>query len=129
MRLQLLSDLHLESEEFVPCPAPGADLLVLAGDIDSGWDALERFARWPVPVLFVAGNHEFDRRDVTEAWPALRARCVAFGITLLEREQLTLTDHTGRRIRFVGTIRWCDFEFLGDAERERCQRAPATSSM
>ena len=35
MRLQLLSDLHLETEVFEPRPAPGAELLVLAGDIDS----------------------------------------------------------------------------------------------
>ena len=36
MKLQLLSDLHLESHpRFVPEPAPGADLLVLAGDIGS----------------------------------------------------------------------------------------------
>jgi hypothetical protein len=48
MRLQLLSDLHLESEAFDPEPAPDAELLVLAGDIDSTWAGLERFARWPV---------------------------------------------------------------------------------
>jgi hypothetical protein len=41
MLLQLLSDLHLESEAFDPEPAPGAELLVLGGDIDSSWAALE----------------------------------------------------------------------------------------
>ena len=36
MKLQLLSDLHLESNPgFAPEPAPDADLLVLAGDIGS----------------------------------------------------------------------------------------------
>ena len=35
MRLQLLSDLHLETEAFDPQPAPDADVLILAGDIDS----------------------------------------------------------------------------------------------
>ena len=70
MRLQLLSDLHLETEAFTPQPAPQAELLVLAGDIDSSWAALERFASWPNPVLFVAGNHEFDRRELNTAWPA-----------------------------------------------------------
>ena len=36
MKIQLLSDLHLESHpHFVPEAAPGADLLVLAGDIGS----------------------------------------------------------------------------------------------
>ena len=68
--MQLLSDLHLETETFVPQPAPGAELLVLAGDIDATWARLDLFANWPVPVLMVAGNHEFDGREVDEAWPA-----------------------------------------------------------
>ncbi len=123
MRLQLLSDLHLETETFDPRPAPGAELLVLAGDIDRSWDGLARFAGWPVPVIFVAGNHEFDERDLDEAWPALRARCAALGLRLLEREALVLTDVQGRRIRFLGTVRWCDFDLFGPARRERAERA------
>jgi hypothetical protein len=123
MRLQLLSDLHLESEDVVPAPAPGAEALVLAGDIDSSWDGLAAFAGWPVPVLYVAGNHEFDRRELREAWPALRSRCESLGIRLLERESVTLTGADGRRIRFVGTVRWSDFDLLGAVERERCLRA------
>jgi hypothetical protein len=51
MKIQLLSDLHLESEDFEPEPHPDAELLVLAGDIDSSWQGYERFAGWPVPVL------------------------------------------------------------------------------
>ncbi len=85
MRLQLLSDLHLETEQFDPEPAAGAELLVLAGDIDSHWRGLERFAGWPQPVVFVAGNHEFDSRDLDAALPALRRRCGDLGITMLER--------------------------------------------
>lgn len=34
MLFQLLSDLHLETEDFQPTPAPGAELLVVAGDVD-----------------------------------------------------------------------------------------------
>ncbi|HEU4458623.1 MAG TPA: metallophosphoesterase [Methylibium sp.] len=123
MRLQLLSDLHLETEVFEPAPAPGAELLVLAGDIDSRWDALERFAGWPQPVLMVAGNHEFDRREWNDAWPQLRARCTRLGIRLLERESCVLADRGGRRIRFVGTTRWSDFDLFGPEERERAVRA------
>lgn len=123
MRLQLLSDLHLETERFEPQPAAGAELLVLAGDIDSSWLGLERFAGWPVPVLFVAGNHEFDRRELNTSWPALRERCTALGFRLLEREECLLTGDDGRRIRFVATTRWCDFGLFGEARRERSQRA------
>jgi hypothetical protein len=36
MKIQLLSDLHLEAHpHFTPEPAPAADVLVLAGDIGS----------------------------------------------------------------------------------------------
>ncbi len=123
MRLQLLSDLHLETEAFDPEPASGAELLVLAGDVDSSWAGLERFRGWPVPVIFVAGNHEFDGRELTHAWPALRERCSALGLTLLECESVVLTSAQGRRVRFVGTTRWCDFDLFGSDGRERAMRA------
>ncbi len=125
MRLQLLSDLHLETEPFDPEPAPGAELLVLAGDIDSRWTGYERFAGWPVPVIVVAGNHEFDGRELDEAWPAFRAHCAALGFTLLECQTLLLAGDDGRRVRFVGTVRWSDFDVFGEAGRERALRAGA----
>jgi hypothetical protein len=123
MRLQLLSDLHLETEVFEPRPAPGAELLVLAGDIDSTWRELDRFAGWPVPVIFVAGNHEFDQRELDDAWPALRACCDMVGITLLEKQSCIRTDAQGRRIRFVATTRWSDFDLFGAAQQARAMRA------
>jgi hypothetical protein len=123
MKIQLLSDLHLETEVFAPVPHPHADLLMLAGDIDSTWRALDRFAGWPQPVLFVAGNHEFDGRELDHAWPALRERCSRFGITLLERESVVLDESDGRRIRFVGTVRWCDFNAFGPSRLASALRA------
>jgi DNA repair exonuclease SbcCD nuclease subunit len=123
MRLQLLSDLHLESEPFDPEPAANAEVLVLGGDIDSSWAGLSRFRDWPVPVLCVAGNHEFDRRELNDAWPALAEHCARLGIRLLERESLVLTDSRGRRIRFVATIRWPDFDAFGAAQRAKAMRA------
>ena len=123
MRLQLLSDLHLETERFEPEPARDAELLLLAGDIDSGWSGLERFRDWPVPVLFVAGNHEYDGREVTRATSMLRERCATLGIRMLECESLVVADRAGRRIRFVATTRWCDFDLFGAAGRVRAMRA------
>ncbi|MFL6663318.1 MAG: metallophosphoesterase [Rhizobacter sp.] len=123
MRLQIISDLHLETEDFEPRPAPHAELLVLAGDIDSSWAGFDRFRGWPVPVVFVAGNHEFDDRDIDDTWPALRERCLHLGWHLLERERLIVTGNDGRRIRLVGTTRWCDFELFGNPHDERVLRA------
>ena len=123
MKLQILSDLHLESETFDPEPAAGAELLVLAGDIDTRWAALERFRGWPVPVLMVAGNHEFDGRDLGHAWGPLRAACEASGIQLLQRQETVLTSPAGRRVRFLGATRWSDFDLFGERGRPKAERA------
>lgn len=124
MKLQLYSDLHLESETFDPAPAPGAELLILAGDIDRHWAGYERFTGWPVPVYVVAGNHEFDGRDVDSALPALRAHCARLGLHLLERESRILPATAGAPVwRLLGTTRWADFDGCGVATRERAMRA------
>jgi Calcineurin-like phosphoesterase len=136
MRLQLLSDLHLESHpHWTPTPAPGVDLLVLAGDIGSYQNGsslldedfgLARFSPhhgWPTPVLFVPGNHEYDALDFDAAHLRLQACCKRLGITWLERETLVLQrpahDSAGAgEVRFIGTTLWTDFDALalqGDA--------------
>jgi hypothetical protein len=124
MNIQLLSDLHLESHpDFQAEPAPGADLLVLAGDIGSyqggsllaaRGDAdfgLARFSPvrgWPTPVLFIPGNHEYDGLDFDEAHVRLRDTCDRLGLIWLEREIVVLGG-----VRFVGTTLWSDFDALG----------------
>jgi DNA repair exonuclease SbcCD nuclease subunit len=128
MHLQLVSDLHLEVHpHYCPQPAPGAQLLVLAGDIGSyqvgsllaGNDfGLERFSPklgWPVPVLYVPGNHEYDNLDFDEAHARLRETCDRLGITWLEREVVTMG-----RLRFVGTTLWADFDALA-TDRDRAE--------
>ncbi len=125
MKLQLYSDLHLETETFDPQPAPGAELLVLAGDIDSRWDAYARFAGWPVPVLVVAGNHEYDGRELNAVVPALREHCARFGLRLLHRESTVFTAASGQRWRVLGATRWSDFDLFGPAQRPRAERAAA----
>ena len=123
MNIQILSDLHLETEVFQPEPAPGADVLVVAGDVDSTWQGLSLFANWPVPVLYVPGNHEFDQRDVDEALAGLRTRCAELGLIMLERDHCILNAPDGRRVRFVGTTRWSDFDLFGEQHRPKAMRA------
>ena len=125
MRLQLLSDLHLETEHYLPVPANGAEALVLAGDVDTSWRGLELFRDWPVPVLFVPGNHEYDGRDIDLARAELRGRARDLGFIVLDDDEQLLTDAEGRRVRFVGSTRWSDFDLFGAAQRERAMRAAA----
>ncbi|MEJ6004822.1 metallophosphoesterase [Paucibacter sp. AS339] len=123
MLVQLLSDLHMETEAFEPEVAPGAELLILAGDVDSSWQGLHRFRDWPVPVIFVPGNHEYDGRDIDAARAGLRALADELGFIMLDNATCVRLDAQGRRVRFVGSTRWSDFDVFGPAERERAMRA------
>ena len=129
MNIQLLSDLHLESNpHFRAIPARGADVLVLAGDIGSYQEGsqlsrlgiadfgLAKFsplpvsqggAAWPTPVLFVPGNHEYDGLEFDDAHARLKATCQRLGLTWLERETVVLDG-----VRFVGSTLWTDFDAL-----------------
>lgn len=123
MKIQLLSDLHLEQNPgFSPQPVPDADLLVLAGDIgsyqrgsqlpalgdtDFGLARFSPLAGWPTPVLYVPGNHEYDGLDFEEAHARLRRSCDQLGIQWLERETALIDG-----VRFVGTTLWSDFDAL-----------------
>jgi Calcineurin-like phosphoesterase len=150
MLIQLLSDLHLEVDPiFRPTPAPRAHLLVLAGDIGGqgrgdgkgsrlGPDdpfGLTRFSpalgNWPVPVLYVPGNHEYDGGDLDEIHAALKSACARLGIIWLDREVLVIDG-----VRFIGATLWTDFaalsqwpDYMPDAMtrnmnmREQCFRA------
>ncbi|MDT9001937.1 metallophosphoesterase [Paucibacter sp. APW11] len=123
MKIQLLSDLHLETETFVPEVAADAELLVLAGDVDSSWRGLELFRNWPVPVVFVPGNHEYDRREITTARAELQQLSDSLGFIMLDDAELLLSDRQGRQIRLLGSTRWSDFDLFGERERERAMRA------
>ena len=131
MKIQLLSDLHLEAHpHWTATPAPGADLLVLAGDVgsyqagsllgDSDF-GLARFSPlngWPTPVVFVPGNHEYDGMDFDAAHQRLQETCVRLGLVWLEREVLLgpWTDCAGRPLRLLGTTLWTDFDALSPQE-------------
>jgi len=126
MHIQLLSDLHLEVHpQLHPRPAPDADLLVLAGDIGSYQKGssladsdfgLQRFSPrhgWPVPVLFVPGNHEYDSLDFDVTHARLREVCERLDIIWLERATHIVQRGAGSApVRFVGTTLWSDFDAL-----------------
>jgi predicted phosphodiesterase len=133
MKIQLASDLHLEflqsasPRERLIAPACDADVLVLAGDIACGLRAIELFGDWPVPVLYVAGNHEFYgfdfvtlRKDLVEAG---RGTSVRF----LDDET---ADFGG--VRFLGATLWTDYLLCQDVPQalsmERAERGIADHS-
>jgi predicted phosphodiesterase len=115
MRLQLASDLHLKHieksfpGELLIQPTPGADVLILAGDIASGVRALELFKNWPVPVLFVAGNHEFYGLEIERARQQLRSYTKGGNVTVLDN---ACVEFGG--VRFLGATLWTDYQIPHD---------------
>lgn len=110
MKLHVLSDLHTEFAEFSP-PDPGADVVILAGDIGVGLGGLEWAAgHFPnLPVIYVPGNHEYYGQDITLI-DELVTRSPE-NIHVLNNEAIVLDG-----IRFLGSTLWTDFRLNGESE-------------
>ena len=130
IRIQIASDLHLE---MFRRPFPNwyrvaklgpeqADLLVLAGDIHNGVEAIRSFADWPIPVLYVPGNHEYYEAHIDPTLMAMRKASEGTQVQILS-ENASLVDG----VRFLGCTLWTDYELLGSDHQkvqamQLCQR-------
>ena len=116
MKIQLASDLHLEflqhqwPGERIIAPAPGAEVLVLAGDIAVGTDPFRLFADWPsqpdrVPIIAVAGNHELYGHVYSPMLQKMHEGAALNNIHFLENESVAIGD-----TRFLGCMLWTDYK-------------------
>jgi predicted phosphohydrolase len=110
MRVQVLSDLHLEfgGLEF---DFNGIDLLVLAGDVNIGEKGLlwikEKVSK--IPVIYVLGNHEYYKSSYPKLLNKLLQSSLGTNIHVLEKASVDIEG-----IRFHGTTLWTNFELFGD---------------
>lgn len=120
VRIQIASDLHLEHVEWrfpayrgvEPCDA---DILVLAGDIAKGTRALDLFAAWPCPVIYVPGNHEYYDSSLTTVNADFLRRAEKFqNVNILAPGTVELAG-----IRFIGCTLWTDYELFGKDHRDQ----------
>jgi hypothetical protein len=139
MRIQLVSDLHLERyPDFMPVAAADADVLVLAGDIGSyqagskltdedfglgRFSPLAPGSPWR-RVLFVPGNHEYDGLDFDATEVRMQACCERLGITWLQRCSVVLDG-----VRFLGATLWSDFDALAVMHEPRPGAGPQASEV
>ncbi|CAK0501920.1 phosphoesterase [Burkholderia pseudomallei] len=111
MRLQIASDLHHElavSNSEMAARLERADdavdVLVLAGDIHNKTGAIDLYADYPVPVVYVCGNHEFYDGEMHLLLPEMRRRANGTSVHLLEKDEFVLGN-----VRFIGTCLWTDY--------------------
>lgn len=103
MRVQYFSDIHLE---FGGCefPVTDADIVIAAGDIGVGTEAVAWLAQAPCPVIYVAGNHEYYSGDLQATRKRLEQECVRAKVDFLDNVRADLED-----VRFLGATLWTDF--------------------
>lgn len=121
MRIQLFSDLHFEHfrrgyDTLGKVDVhPQADVVVLAGDIDSGESAIQRAAalaqEYGKPVIWIAGNHEFYQDDYLRLIEKYRASQAA-GVHFLQDRWVEIDG-----VRFCGAILWTDFRLYEGSGR------------
>lgn len=115
MKIAYASDLHFEyhrdEPDWLPPLEADADVLVLAGDIDSGTEAVESVQRVAealpnTEILYVAGNHEFYDGNHEQLIDIYRN---AFhdnaNLHFLENESVELDG-----VQFLGCTLWSGFD-------------------
>jgi 3',5'-cyclic AMP phosphodiesterase CpdA len=110
MRVAILSDLHLEFEAFeAPASLRQADVVILAGDIHNGVEALHWARRsFPdQPIVQVAGNHEFFGACWQRLLDDLRRTAAELDIDFLENDRVRIGG-----VEFLGATLWTDFELF-----------------
>ena len=138
IRLQILSDLHLDVWDYDPVVAPNIDTIVVAGDVRE--DAV-RAVRWldeaygaaGVPIVYVLGNHEPYGYVHGAMLDAARAAAAGTCVHLIENDETVLTiggvpsvpgmrGDGGVRLRVLGATLWTDLAVDGPKARERALR-------
>lgn len=110
MKIQLLSDLHIEFGDYRYQPTD-ADVVILAGDIHVGvsgvvWAAAHIKDK---PVVYVLGNHEYYRHVYPQLFKTLIETTAGTNIHVLENDCFTYQG-----VNFLGCTLWTDFSVFGD---------------
>lgn len=109
MKIQIASDLHLEFldqrfPDYRVIEHTDADVLIIAGDIHRNTKAITAFADWPVPVVYVHGNHETYKEKYFDLVEEMENFEASGNVHYLERKEYVLND-----VRFLGCCLWTDY--------------------
>ena len=108
---------------------PKAQVIIVAGDVGiagrghlrSGFEkimaALKLVASQAL-VLFIPGNHEYDRQDWDLAHSEIQSLCFEYSIVFFDHGDMVIDQ-----IRFLGVTLWSDFDLLGVALRDKSMLA------
>jgi Icc-related predicted phosphoesterase len=123
MRIQILSDLHVDAGGIHrPEPVADADVLIVAGDVcagmSTGFEELRHYVPAAIPVVMVAGNHEFYGLGLAQELAKAQATARGHNIHFLENDTINIDG-----VRFVGATLWTDYALFGSNARDACMQA------
>lgn len=125
MKLHILSDLHIDSyarqsHPMGHIPKTDADVVLVAGDTansDIGMPWLQEQAnRLQVPLITIAGNHEYFNEDVLyfdkklATWDNYDITCQQ-GVRILQCQHLDIGE-----VRILGCTLWTDYQYQATEE-------------
>lgn len=127
MKIQIASDLHLNPLKnrfpgYRIIEPADADVLVLAGDIHRATSAIGVFADWPVPVVYVHGNHELYHEEYADLVSKMRAASAGTNVHYLDEDEYILGG-----VRFLGCCLWTDY--LLDSARQQASMTEAEQKL
>ncbi len=113
MKINLLSDLHLEFMPMQHVVPVEADVVIMAGDIHPGVRGIIwAYENIGIPTVMVAGNHEFyGKRILQKHYPKMQAKTDEMNKLAGDVRYHFLQDKTIviDGVRFIGTTLWTDF--------------------
>lgn len=113
MRIRVYSDLHLEFAPFDPPSSDGVDVVILAGDIDVKGRGVKFGARFPCPVIYVPGNHEYYGGAIPRLTEKFKAAAQNTNVHVLDRDEVVING-----IRFLGATLWTDWHGDGTIDSD-----------
>lgn len=125
MKLQILSDLHIDSyaRQSYPLgriPKTDADVVLVAGDTANSDDGMpwlqEQAAHLQVPLITIAGNHEYFGEDVLHfdkklaTWDNYDSE-LEQGVRFLQCQYIDIGE-----VRILGCTLWTDYQYQANVD-------------
>lgn len=93
---------------------PECDVVVIAGDGGPGFQLVDwvekELSTLDIPVVVIAGNHEFYGRNLHHHMSDLKTRYRNMGVDFLHNESVIIKDTL-----FIGGTLWTDFNLFGNS--------------
>lgn len=128
MRIQYMSDLHLDHSN-IEVDVSTADVVVMAGDISSSplftADWIEKNIGLEKPVIYVAGNHEYDHHDIHEHDFSIMSALTSLpNVYFLENNSVVIDG-----VKFIGSTLWTGFDAFPEMGNISAMRNLASRSI